>query len=396
MILNKINNAEHLKGIIDSTMDAIISIDLNQNIVLFNKAAEKMFLVTAEEAVNQHINKFIPTDFHESHTRYVEQFGRNNKTFRKMGRLAAVKALRSNGDVFPAEAAISHSGEGKEKIYTVILRDVSNRVEIDKEIKNYIDELTINKNELEKNSKELQRLNKELEESNLNKNKLFSIIAHDLKSPFTALLGLAEFLKLNSSELSPEEITDFSSRLHGSLKNVLRLVENLLEWSRIQSDSIEFDPIRFDLEVLFSDLYPIFKVVAENKQIELINNLQQNIYVFADRNMIELILRNLLSNAIKFTPKGGKVTISSEEKENGIFIKIVDTGIGISKKDLDNIFNIDRNIRRSGTANEKGTGLGLILCKEFVEMNGGSCYIESDEGIGSTFAFSIPKTGRMA
>ena len=395
MIIDKINNQRHLLGIVESTMDAIISVDVNQKIVLFNKAAEEMFLMKADEAMNLHLNNLIPREFHHLHERYVDEFGRDNKTFRRMGHLAAVKALRSNGEEFPAEASISHSGEGSEKFYTVILRDISERLKVEKDIKDYIDELQLNKNTLELNARELQRLNKELEESNINKNKLFSIISHDLRSPFTALLGLSEFLKQNSAELSPEEVAGFSSRLHGSLKNVLRLVENLLEWSRLQSDSIEFEPERFDAEVLIGDLFAVFTVMAENKNIILEKSISSGLYIFADRNMIEVVIRNLLSNAIKFTPEGGKVTISSEENEDDIIIQVEDTGIGIKETDLKKLFRIGENFKRNGTANEKGTGLGLILCKEFIERNNGKCFVESEENKGSRFKFSLPKTGEL-
>lgn len=391
MVLDKINNSRHLLGIVESTMDAIISVDANQNIVLFNKAAEEMFMIKAEAAMNTHLNKLIPKDFHKAHIHYVNKFGKDNSTIRKMGHLAAVKAVRSNGEEFPAEAAISHSGEGDEKFYTVILRDISNRVRVEKEIKEYIDELRINKEVLEKNSRELNLLNEELEDSNLNKNKLFSIISHDLKSPFTALLGLSEFLKQNSAELSAEEVSDFSSRLHSSLKNVLRLVENLLEWSRVQSGSIEYDPIKFDLNVLINELNSIFIVMADNKKITLQNKVDPKQYVFADRNMIDIVVRNLLSNALKFTPAGGSVTISSEERKGEIVISVKDTGIGISKENLKKLFMFGGNVKRSGTANEKGTGLGLILCKEFIKINKGECFVESEENKGSVFIFSIPK-----
>ncbi len=395
MIQDKTNNARHLLGIVESTMDAIISVDIDQRIVLFNKAAEEMFLLKGDEAMNMHLNKLIPKEFHQSHIQYVNKFGGDGKTFRKMGHLAAVKAIRSNGEEFPAEAAISYSGEGSEKFYTVILRDVSERVNVESDIKNYIDELRVNQAALEKNSRELQRLNAELEELNINKNKLFSIIAHDLKSPFTALLGLSEFLKQNSAELSPDEVANFSSRLHGSLKNVLRLVENLLEWSRVQSDSIEFDPERFDIKALVEDLFSVFTVMAENKNIVLKTSVSSDLYIFADRNMIELVIRNLLSNAIKFTPAGGRVSISSEENEEDIFIIVEDTGIGIKEEHLKELFMIGRKFKRSGTANERGTGLGLILCKEFIERNNGKCFVESEENKGSIFKFSIPKSGEQ-
>lgn len=266
-----------------------------------------------------------------------------------------------------------------------IITDVTERRKADEQIRKYLYELQINKEILERNAKELSELN-------ASKDKLFSVVAHDLRSPFSSLLGFSEFLTQNIDELSDDEIKDFSLRIYNSLKKVLKLVENLLEWARLQSGKFEFTPIDFELGELIRDVIDINQVTSARKNIQVVfNDNNDHINVYADKNGIETVIRNLLSNAIKFSEHDSKVEIAINCYSSHAEVSIKDYGIGISSEDITKLFKIDSNYTRPGTAKEKGTGLGLILCREFVEKNGGKIWVESQPGSGSTFRFTIPK-----
>lgn len=266
-----------------------------------------------------------------------------------------------------------------------IITDVTERRKADEQIRKYLYELQINKEILERNAKELSELN-------ASKDKLFSVVAHDLRSPFSSLLGFSEFLTQNIDELSDDEIKDFSLRIYNSLKKVLKLVENLLEWARLQSGKFEFTPIDFELGELIRDVIDINQVTSARKNIQVVfNDNNDHINVYADKNSIETVIRNLLSNAIKFSEHDSKVEIAINCYSSHAEVSIKDYGIGISSEDITKLFKIDSNYTRPGTAKEKGTGLGLILCREFVEKNGGKIWVESQPGSGSTFRFTIPK-----
>jgi PAS domain S-box-containing protein len=229
----------------------------------------------------------------------------------------------------------------------------------------------------------------QLKEANAAKDKFFSIIAHDLKNPFNALLGFAQMLSDNLSELEQDELRDIVSRVNSNAQSAYSLIENLLQWSRAQTGRLEYNPEKIELKTLVEDSFKILAGQSENKQIKLINETQPfNIY--ADPNLTKTILRNLLSNAIKYTGTGGSVTISSKEDNNMIEVSVSDTGVGMPHEALEKLFRIDTKYSTPGTAKEAGTGLGLILCKEFVEKQGGKIWVNSETGKGSTFTFTLP------
>ena len=231
-------------------------------------------------------------------------------------------------------------------------------------------------------------------ESNKTKDKFFSIIAHDLKSPFNAILGFSDILLERHKEYDDEKREEMINYVNISALRAFKLVENLLTWSHSQSGAIKYLPENFHLKILLFETISALQGQADKKNIEILDSISENELIYADKNMLATILRNLISNAIKFTPKNGNIVISSKRQENSNFLEIsvADTGIGIPKNTIDNLFRIDKNTSTQGTENETGTGLGLILCKEFVEKHGGEVWVESEEGKGSTFLFTIPKT----
>jgi PAS domain S-box-containing protein len=236
----------------------------------------------------------------------------------------------------------------------------------------------------------IRKYSEELEELNANKDKFFSVIAHDLRSPFISLLGYTEILNEDIDELSPDETKLFASNIHESSQNLFSLLENLLEWSRVQSGKIKFSPIEIDLRKLVIDTMGLYSENAQRKNILLNLTKSPHTKVFADLNMVESVLRNLVSNAIKFTNEGGIVKLSFTEENEFCRVVIEDDGCGIPKESINKIFSIGDHISTNGTNDEKGTGIGLILCKEFVQKNGGTIWVESEVNVGSKFIFTIP------
>lgn len=231
----------------------------------------------------------------------------------------------------------------------------------------------------------------ELKNINSAKDKFFSIISHDLRNPFHTILGASEFLSMYSDDLTQKELKDTSINIHNAAKNVYNLLTNLLEWARVQTGSIEVNKTDIDINVLVNEVFDLYNENIEKKQLKMINKLSGNVFVLADRYMLQTVLRNLVSNAIKFTNAGGSITISVKEYENETSILVEDDGIGISPENQKKLFNYDQHLSLKGTNNETGTGLGLAISKEFIEKNGGQILVESTINSGSTFTIKLPK-----
>jgi len=230
----------------------------------------------------------------------------------------------------------------------------------------------------------------ELSELNATKDKFFSIIAHDLKNPFNSLIGLSDLLIQNTQKYSAEKIREFAQAMHSTAEQAYTLLENLLEWSRFQTGKLIPNPeVVKPADLLFEIKYlcgPLAK--SKNIKFDAINQVSDGIYV--DREMIRTVLRNLVTNAIKFTLPWGEVMVETQRKREQVYFKISDTGIGIEPEHIRKLFEMDSKLQKSGTAAEKGTGLGLILCKEFIEKNNGRIWVESEVGKGSVFNFMVP------
>jgi signal transduction histidine kinase/uncharacterized protein HemY len=245
---------------------------------------------------------------------------------------------------------------------------------------------------LEEAHQKVQQQNIELQELNATKDKFFSIISHDLKGPLNSLTSFSGLLINHADSLSKEEIQMLAKDLDKSLKNLFSLLENLLEWSRSQTGSIEFKPEVFDVNALLKLNRELLNTQALNKKISIFQETESESLVEAHKHSINTVIRNLVSNAIKFTPPGGKISLAISGKEGKVMISIRDTGVGMPPPVIEKLFRIDTKHSTKGTADEKGTGLGLILCKEFVEKNGGEIWVESTVGKGSTFSFTLPAT----
>lgn len=280
--------------------------------------------------------------------------------------------LTSKGEILWALTTVSLMSdfEGKPLYFIVQVQDITKR---------------------KKNEEQILRYTEELKNLNAAKDKFFSIISHDLRSPFNSLLGLTEFITHSYEEMNPSEIRSSILNIYNSAQQVYNLILNLLEWSMLQSGRIKVEKSVINLAELGVEIINLYRENANNKQLELVNNINDKILVYADKYMIDTIVRNFVSNSIKFTNPGGKIIIKGIINGDNAEVSVTDTGIGISHENQKNLFRIDEQYRRDGTASEKGTGLGLILCKEFIEKNSGVLWVESEEGKGSRFSFTVPR-----
>lgn len=237
----------------------------------------------------------------------------------------------------------------------------------------------------------IRKLSKELQELNASKDKFFSIIAHDLKSPFSGFLGFTQMMSVELKSMTMEQIQKYLVMMGESASNLYRLLENLLQWARLQRGLIEINLEKIRLFQMIEEILILITMQITNKNIYITVDVSEDIEVFADINIIQTVIRNILSNAVKFTQRNGKIVILAKQMENDfVELSISDSGIGMNQNLLNNLFRIDVNTGRKGTENEPSTGLGLILCKDLIEKQGGKLWVESKEGFGSTFYFTIP------
>jgi PAS domain S-box-containing protein len=229
-----------------------------------------------------------------------------------------------------------------------------------------------------------------LRDLNTTKDKFFSIIAHDLKSPFNAIIGFSDLLKEQVKQNDYEGIEEFAEIIQNSATRAMELLENLLEWSRIQTGRMRFNPEKIDLVAQIQETTYLLHDAALQKGIGIAMDLPEHLYLMVDARMLSSILRNLLTNAIKFTRVCGRIVIEVRQLPNEVLVVVKDNGVGISKEMIQKLFRLDETFSTVGTNKEKGTGLGLKLVKEFIEKHGGHLKVESTPGEGSTFSFTLP------
>jgi PAS domain S-box-containing protein len=275
------------------------------------------------------------------------------------------------------------------RLFTVLLEGIQLQDSIESNQKCQI--AVIDLTERKKAEDAINRYSEELKRLNNTKDKLFSIIAHDLRSSLQVLMGSSNLLSTEIENLSHEEIIYLSRESNTTLNNLYKLLENLLFWSMLQRDMIKHNPRNLNLHFVANKVIESLKPTASNKNISISNNLDEKTFVYADDDMLQRIIQNLIGNAVKFTNSGGRITVSSVTKNDLIEVSVKDTGIGIKPETSSKLFNMDTIFSTKGTDEESGTGLGLPLCKEFVERNGGRIWVESEIGKGSIFTFTLPK-----
>lgn len=266
------------------------------------------------------------------------------------------------------------------------------RVKAHIELKKSKDIILEQNKELSNLVNQLSKSNEELNKLNASKDKFFSIIAHDLKGPVGNLNSFLNFMADQSDKISKEEFQKDLLLLQSSSKKIKDLLENLLTWSRSQRGDIQYNPDKFDLHKLVQSNMLLFESSVSNKKISLVNVVKENVIGYFDYEMIKTVIRNLISNAIKYTNENGSIIVAAKELETEIEVSVEDTGTGMSQEMSENLFRIDvKHFSTDGTNGEKGTGLGLILCKEFIDKHRGKIWVESKVGQGSKFKFTIPK-----
>lgn len=264
------------------------------------------------------------------------------------------------------------------------------------EIGNLQRQLIQEKRNLETTLGELNEANERLQELNAAKDRFFSIIAHDLRSPFNAIVGLSSLLVEQIRQKDYDSLDQYAEIIEESSQRAMTLLLNLLEWSRVQTGKISFSPVKLDLAKEIDDAIGLAREAARQKEITLERELPESAIAFADRPMLATVLRNLISNAIKFTRRGGRIVIGAQAEADGWRISVSDNGVGMSEDTVEKLFRIDQNHSTPGTDNENGTGLGLILCREFINRHGGDIQVESKIDHGSRFSFTLPDPPRTS
>ncbi len=350
---------------LESVSESVSVADLNDNLIFVNESFKRIYGYSEKEVLGKSIS-FLRSD--ENSPSLLEEIYSSSI---KDGWLGEIINRRKDGTNFPILLSTSAIRDDNGKIIATlgVARDITEQKKA---------EQTINKQ------------NTELKELVSTRDKFFSILSHDLRSPFGSFIGLTELMANDSESMGEEQKKTILNSLHSSAKNLNILLENLLQWSRVQSGNIPYDPKKYNLKDFAEKSLETTRESAKKKEIPIIINIPSEIKVLADENMLQLIFRNLTSNAIKFSDKGEKIIISANILNPDFAeIEVRDHGVGMNKNILENLFNITIKTNRQGTAGETSSGLGLILCKEFIEKNGGEIRVESEEGKGSSFYFTL-------
>jgi len=357
------------RSIFHTSPDGIVMLDLKHNIIHASKAAYNMLQITEKTDEKILFDDLI-------HTEDISNFTSVIDSLLVGGKITVFSELRlvtkNNGKSFWSEqnASLLFDSNSEPKGYIIILRDISERKSAEAQLLQYTDEL---------------------DESNRTKDKMFSIISHDLKSPFSALLGASSMLvkEFDRENINVDRIKKMSKIINDSTVRTFDLLINLLDWARMQSNKIEINPEQLNLNDIITENVSIAQTNATNKNISLTFTTPGNYPIVSDRAIINTILRNLISNAIKYTLQNGYVTVSLASTGNMYLISVEDTGVGIPPEKLEKLFKSDSIQSTPGTNNEQGTGLGLDLCRDFVNRIGGDISVQSVFGQGATFTFSL-------
>ncbi|MCX6154846.1 MAG: PAS domain-containing sensor histidine kinase [Candidatus Kapabacteria bacterium] len=386
---------------LDSSSESIFITAPNGIITYINPAFTDLYGYTPDEIVGKHTPIILKG---EKSSKLYKKFWKN--IVEGMADKSEYMNKTKDGKILIIESTTNPflNEENQCLGFICVQRDVTDRKDRDEEYSYLISELTVSRDMIETNLfqtneliEQLSETQEALEKTNSEKDNFFSIIAHDLKNPLGNFRNVTELLSDSYADFSEKDRIEFIGLMNDSAKNIYALLENLLEWSRSQRGQIPFQPLLFNLKMMSIDIFKLMKPSADAKNIELINHIPVNYEINADLNMINTVIRNLISNAIKFTPNGGMIELGLKNiNDNKIMteecIYIRDNGLGMNKEMCNKLFRIDTNVTTPGTNAEKGTGLGLILCKEFIEKHGGKIWVESEEGKGSTFYFTIPKS----
>jgi len=360
---------EYLQNLINYANAPIIVWDPNFHITRFNRAFESLTGRSEAEVLGKSLRILFPSVLAENSMALIRKTSTGERW--KTVEIQIQHQDKSIQTVLWNSATL-FAADGKTPIATIAQgQNITKRIQAEHEIK---------------------LKNEELRKINAEKDKFFSIIAHDLRSPFTGFLGLTRLIAEELPSLSNDEIQNIAISMKDTATNLYRLIENLLHWARAQQGLIPFNPQNLLLLPTFHESIEMVLEPAKNKKIELVYDIPDDLEIYADNNIIQTVIRNLITNAVKFTPQGGKIYLSAKTTtDKCVEISVKDSGIGMSSELIENLFRIDVQTRRKGTEGEPSTGLGLLLCKEFVEKHGGKIWVESEEGKGSVFSVTLPQ-----
>ncbi|MFP4041702.1 MAG: ATP-binding protein [Bacteroidales bacterium] len=372
------------EDILSEIASGLEEIEVQKNEVVFHKGdlLHAMYIIV-EGSVKVHDGEYIFARFHKKE--YFGEYALIDASARSASVTAmeTTRLLRLDKNIF--EKILDKNPHIARAILRALIQRLRHSNILEEKLTQRSYELKLEKEDIEK-----QKLN--LEELNATKDKFFSIIAHDLKNPFNSVIGLSELLLYRYDSYDDAKIKEFIEQIHTFSSNAYNLLDNLLQWARSQTGRLKHKPADLNAEELIRENMNLLQDAADRKNIELTSDVNNSIHCYADPNMVKTIIRNLISNAIKFTNENGKVYLTAEKEQgNKVKFSVVDNGVGIPEDKVDQIFDLTSHYSREGTNSEKGTGLGLILCKEFVEKNGGEIWVESEEGKGSTFNFTLPE-----
>ena len=368
-----------LENMIGSAMDAIITIDSDQQIVFFNTAAEAMFGRSAQEAKGMPIDRLIPERFRHAHGEHVHNFGKTGVTKRSMGTLGAIYGLRRDGNEFPIEASISQVEVKGQRLYTVILRDITERRHVEEERKRLL-------------TRE-QAARQEAEAANRAKDDFLATVSHELRTPLNSILGWSTLLRNHG--LDDATSVRALESIERNAKVQAQLIEDILDVSRIIVGKMSLESRPLDLEQIINAAIDTARPAADAKSIQIQTHCDTDVgLVSGDPGRLQQVVWNLLSNAVKFTPNGGRVDIRLERLDSDVQITVCDTGKGISADFLPLVFDRFRQADSTSTRKYGGLGLGLAIVRQIIEMHGGTVHAESrGEGQGATFTVRIPIRG---
>jgi PAS domain S-box-containing protein len=365
-----------LTNMIGSAMDAIITIDANQRVMIFNAAAEKMFCCPAHEAIGHSIDRFIPERFHAAHRGHIRAFEETGVTDRSMGALGALFGFRADGHEFPIEASISQIEVKGEKLFTVILRDITERKRAEHEHEQLL------------SSAHAARTEAEL--ANRTKDEFLATVSHELRTPLNAMVGWARMLR--AGKLDEDKVNHAIEIIDRNAKAQAKLIEDILDVSRIVAGKVRLDPLPVELRQIIEAAVDSIRPAADSKQVQLKLDLDSAMgMVSGDPARLQQVVWNLLSNAIKFTPNDGQVEIQLKEIGANVQISVSDTGEGIMAEFLPHIFDRFRQADSSTTRKHSGLGLGLAIVRHLVELHHGTVDAYSaGERQGARFTVTLP------
>ena len=359
---------EKYRLLAESSPEMIYFIDTKGYVTYVNKVAAEQFHAPAQELIGKHLTAIFPPDLAQQNLAHIQDVIATKITFQN-----EVEIVFPTGSRW-VDARLAPVINEKNHVIGVL-------------------GLSYDITERKRAEEEICLKNEQLVKLNAEKDKFFSIIAHDLKSPFSSIMGFSEVLIKQVMEKNYQSVERYSGIIYESSQRAVDLLTNLMEWSRSQTGRMEFNPEYFEMVKLINEVTLLFAGAASQKSITITEVLPPSAPVYADKNMMSTVLRNLISNAIKFTYKGGAILVSTENKQGAQIITVRDNGVGIPNNRIEKLFRIDENFSTLGTEKEKGTGLGMVLCKEFVEKHGGQIWVESEVGKGSVFYFTIPSQG---